>query len=48
MSTSGGEVKAYYDPVKSQRGMTLCALKQSKRKGTKEYFSAEQIVTRKL
>jgi hypothetical protein len=48
MSTSGGEIKAYYDPNKSQRGMTLCAMKAAKRKVTKEYFSTEHIVTRKF
>lgn len=44
MSTGSGEIKAYFDPAKSQRGMTLCASKQSKRHNTEDFFVVKQII----
>lgn len=47
MSCGNGEVKCYYDPTKSQRGMTLCMLKPVKRSSGNAFISSQQIINRK-
>lgn len=37
-------MKAYYDPDKSQRGLTLCAAKPVKRKTADTMFTSSQII----
>ena len=44
LTTGNGLVKAYYDPEKSQRGVTLCAMKPVKRKQMNAYFNTSQII----
>jgi len=44
MSTSGGDIRVFYDPEKSHRGMTLCAMKPMKRNTGGEFFSTRQII----
>lgn len=44
VTTGNGEIKAFYDPEKSQRGITLCALKAVKRKTSGAYFSTSQVL----
>ncbi len=46
MSCGNGEVKCYYDPQRSQRGMALCMIKPAKRKTGSEFFSTQQILNR--
>jgi WD40 repeat protein len=44
LTTGNGLVKCFYDTEKSHRGITLCAMKQIKRKQTDAYFSSSQIL----
>jgi hypothetical protein len=48
MSCGNGEIKCYYDPSISQRGMNLCMFKPVKRKPQDAYFSTSTIINRKL
>lgn len=44
VTTGSGEIKVFYDPEKSQRGITLCALKAVKRKAGGAYFNSNQVM----
>jgi len=44
VTTGSGEIKVFYDPEKSQRGITQCALKAVKRKTGGAYFASNQIM----
>lgn len=44
VTTGSGDVKVFYDPEKSQRGITQCALKALKRKPGGAYFATSQVL----
>ena len=44
LSTGDGHIKVFYDPEKSLRGITLCALKPVKRKVAESYFATDHII----
>lgn len=44
VTTGSGEIKVFYDPEKSQRGITQCALKAVKRKAGGAFFASSQIM----
>ena len=46
MGTGAGEIRVFFDPEKSQRGMTLCAMKPIKRKTDGTFFNRNHIINR--
>lgn len=44
VTTGSGEVKVFYDPEKSQRGITLCISKAVKRKTGGAYFASSEVI----
>ena len=44
VTTGNGDIKVFYDPETSQRGITLCALKAVKRKTGGAYFATSQVL----
>lgn len=43
VTTGNGQVKVFYDPEKSHRGITVCALKATKRKAAEAYTGVSQV-----
>ena len=44
LTTGNGQVKVCFDPEKSHRGVTLCAMKPVKRKQAESFFLSEHII----
>lgn len=44
LTTGNGQIKVFYDPEKSQRGITLCAMKPVKRKSGGAFSVEPQII----
>jgi hypothetical protein len=44
LTTGSGLIKVFYDQEKSQRGVTLCAMKPVKRKAALSFFATPQII----
>ena len=44
LTTGDGHIKVFYDPQKSLRGITLCAMKPVKRKVAESFFLSDNVI----